>query len=133
MCKAWRLLVSQRPTLMRLLEEQSFSSLGDYLNTLREGANLDLVLVCSDGRDVTGLEQNVSIASLCLESRLLDMLLWTMMSIYICTPGWILSCRKARPIKSLAEKERLRSLHSFKTRRVFVTFWFRQESNHTLQ
>ena len=40
------LLVSQRPTLMRLLEEKSFSSLGQYLDTLREGANLDLVLVC---------------------------------------------------------------------------------------
>src|SRR5215212_9034767 len=40
------LLVSQRPTLMRILEEKSFSSLGNYLDTLREGANLDLVLVC---------------------------------------------------------------------------------------
>ena len=59
------LLVSQRPTLMRYLEEQSFSSLGDYLNTLREGANLDLLLVCSDGRDVTKPGQAVSIADLC--------------------------------------------------------------------
>src|SRR6266545_1167819 len=61
------ILVSQRPTLMRLLKEQSFPSLGEYLNTLRVGANLDFVLVCSNGRDITGLEQNVSIASLCLE------------------------------------------------------------------
>ena len=59
------LLVSQRPTLMRYLEEQSFSSLGDYLNTLREGANLDLLLVCSDGSDVTKPGQAVSIADLC--------------------------------------------------------------------
>src|SRR5512141_2204241 len=61
------LLVSQRPTLMRLLEEQSFSSLGDYLGTLREGAGLDLVLVCSDGKDVTGSDQTSAVANLCLE------------------------------------------------------------------
>ncbi|HLO16612.1 MAG TPA: ATP-binding protein [Anaerolineales bacterium] len=61
------LLVSQRPTLLRYLEEQNFASLGDYLNTLREGANLDLVLVCSDGKDVTGSAQNTSISKLCLE------------------------------------------------------------------
>src|SRR5215216_3586930 len=61
------LLVSQRPTLMRLLEEESFSSLGDYLDTLREGASLDLILVCSAGQDVTGLNQNSSVAILCLE------------------------------------------------------------------
>src|SRR5512132_2267546 len=35
------ILVSQRPTLLRILEEQNFSSLGEYLNTLREGGNLD--------------------------------------------------------------------------------------------
>jgi len=60
------LLVSQRPTLMRLLEEESFAALGDYLNTLREGANLDLVLVCADGNDVTRSDQNLSVAGLCL-------------------------------------------------------------------
>jgi PAS domain S-box-containing protein len=61
------LLVSQRPTLTRLLQEQNFSSLGDYLNTLREGTNLDFVLVCSDGKDVTESDRNGSIAALCLE------------------------------------------------------------------
>lgn len=59
------LLVSQRPTLMRLLEEKSFASLGDYLNTLREGGNLDFLLVCSDGKDITASEQNIPIATLC--------------------------------------------------------------------
>jgi two-component system sensor histidine kinase ResE len=61
------LLVSQRPTLTRLLQERDFASLGDYLNTLRAGANLDFVLVCSDGKDVTDSDQNASIAPLCLE------------------------------------------------------------------
>src|ERR1041384_6936635 len=51
------LLVSQRPTLLRLLEEQNFSTLGDYLNTLRQGANLDLILICSDGKDLTRSEE----------------------------------------------------------------------------
>ena len=60
------LLVSQRPTLMRLLTEQSFSSLDDYLNTLRAGANLDLVLVCADGKDVAGTRQDDPVAALCL-------------------------------------------------------------------
>src|SRR5215216_5185424 len=61
------LLVSQRPTLMRLLEEQSFSALGDYLKTLQEGANLDLILICSNGNDVTAFQENISIAELCPE------------------------------------------------------------------
>jgi two-component system sensor histidine kinase ResE len=59
------LLISQRPTLMRLLQEKSFSSLGEYLNTLREGANLDLVLVCADGKDVTEADQNNFLVELC--------------------------------------------------------------------
>jgi two-component system, OmpR family, sensor histidine kinase ResE len=59
------LLVSQRPTLLRLLEGQSFTSLEEYLNTLRDGANLDILLVCSNGEDITGSEQHLSIAELC--------------------------------------------------------------------
>ncbi|MGE5643214.1 MAG: ATP-binding protein [Byssovorax cruenta] len=61
------ILVSQRPTLLRMLEEKNFSSLGEYLNTLREGGNLDLLLVCADGKDITESEQNLALASLCLE------------------------------------------------------------------
>ena len=61
------LLVSQRPTLMRILNEESFSSLGDYLETLREGANLDFLLVCSDGKDITESTGNIQISELCLE------------------------------------------------------------------
>jgi two-component system sensor histidine kinase ResE len=61
------ILVSQRPTLLRMLEEKNFSSLGEYLNTLREGGNLDLLLVCADGKDITESEQNLALGSLCLE------------------------------------------------------------------
>jgi PAS domain S-box-containing protein len=61
------LVVSQRPTLMRLLQDQDFPSLEGYLNTLREGANLDFVLVCSDEKDATGSESNRPIAEFCLQ------------------------------------------------------------------
>lgn len=47
------LLISQRPTLASLLGEQNFASLEEYLNTLRQGANLDFVVICSGGKDVT--------------------------------------------------------------------------------
>lgn len=63
------LLVSQRPTLLRILQEQDFSSLDEYLNTLREGGNLDVLLVCSNGSDITGSVQNMLITSLCREQE----------------------------------------------------------------
>lgn len=59
------LLVSQRPTLQGLLESQDFSSMEEYLVTLRDGANLDLLLVCTNGADITASEQNRSVAELC--------------------------------------------------------------------
>lgn len=48
------LLVSQRPTLMQLLNDQEFSSLEGYLNTLRESVDLDLLLICSTGEELAG-------------------------------------------------------------------------------
>lgn len=48
------LLISQRPTLIELLDEQNFTALESYLNTLQQGANLDLILICSDGNELTG-------------------------------------------------------------------------------
>lgn len=57
------LLISQRPTLRELLEEENFSSLESYLNTLRESVNLDLIVICSAGQQVTG--QDSTIAELC--------------------------------------------------------------------
>ncbi|HET9909445.1 MAG TPA: PAS domain-containing sensor histidine kinase [Anaerolineales bacterium] len=59
------LLTSQRPTLARLLSEPDPSTLEDYLNTLREGADLDLLLVCADGEEVKGIGENISMAELC--------------------------------------------------------------------
>src|SRR5690349_16360384 len=49
------LLISQRPTLTRLLNEEDFSALESYLETLREGGNVDLILVCLGDREVTEL------------------------------------------------------------------------------
>ena len=59
------LLTSQRPTLTRLLAEQDLPALEDYLNTLREGADLDLILVCADGEEVKGIGKNISLTDLC--------------------------------------------------------------------
>ena len=59
------LLTSQRPTLTRLLAEQNLSSLEDYLDTLRQGADLDLILVCIEGEEVNGLGENISFTELC--------------------------------------------------------------------
>jgi len=59
------LLISQRPTLTRLLEEQDVTALESYLDTLREGANLDLVLVCAEGKEVKGIGENISMTELC--------------------------------------------------------------------
>ena len=59
------LLISQRPTLTQLLEEQDFVSLGDYLDTLREGASLDLILICSGGEEVSGSSNQSAFPELC--------------------------------------------------------------------
>jgi len=59
------LLVSQRPTLTRLLEDQDFSSLEAYLNTLRESVDLDLILICTEGNEVEGIGENISMNELC--------------------------------------------------------------------
>ena len=59
------LLISQRPTLTRLLEEQDSSALDSYLDTLREGAELDLILICTQGMDSRRLAGNLAAAELC--------------------------------------------------------------------
>jgi len=59
------LLISQRPTLTHLLEEQNFPPLEGYINTLRESVNLDLILVCSGGDEVGGADNNVAVTELC--------------------------------------------------------------------
>jgi len=59
------LLISQRPTLIRLLDEQDFASLDGYLDTLRNSVDLDLILVCSNGQEVKGVGENIPAAELC--------------------------------------------------------------------
>ena len=50
------LLISQRPTLSQLLNQQHRLPLEDYLNTLRESANLDLILICSGEEAVASVD-----------------------------------------------------------------------------
>ena len=59
------LVVSQRPTLIQLLGENDPSALNHYLETLREGAHLDLILICAGDDEVTGTNQDAINAELC--------------------------------------------------------------------
>jgi len=59
------LLISQRPTLIRLLDEQDFASLDGYLDTLRNSVDLDLIVVCSNGKEVKGVGEDISVNELC--------------------------------------------------------------------
>ncbi|MCI0556008.1 MAG: HAMP domain-containing protein, partial [Anaerolineae bacterium] len=46
------------------------AALEDYLDTLREGADLDLILVCAEGEEVKGLGENISLTELCQNDAL---------------------------------------------------------------
>ena len=59
------LLISQRPTLTRLLNQQDLPPLQEYLNTLRESADLDLILICSDKQAVASVDKNLAGPDLC--------------------------------------------------------------------
>lgn len=59
------LLISQRPTLIRLLDEQDFGALKEYLVILGEGADLDLILICSEDREIDRFDRTDSDAQLC--------------------------------------------------------------------
>lgn len=63
------LLVSQRPTLLRILQEKDFSALDEYIDTLREGGNLDVLLICSGEENLAELEGSAFISALCTESN----------------------------------------------------------------
>jgi two-component system sensor histidine kinase ResE len=53
------LLISQRPTLLRFLQQGDFSSLDTYLETLRESVDLDLIAVCSQTDPITEAVTNL--------------------------------------------------------------------------
>jgi len=59
------LLVSQRPTLTRLLQEQDAAALQSYLEVLRAGGELDLLVICADGEEFMGISADVDMQDLC--------------------------------------------------------------------
>jgi two-component system, OmpR family, sensor histidine kinase ResE len=62
------LLISQRPTLTRLLDERDLTALDSYLKTLQEGGNIDLILICSGENKISGTDRDLT--ELCqLDSR----------------------------------------------------------------
>ena len=59
------LIISQRPTLIQLLDENDLLALPAYLGTLGEGADLDLILICSGGEQVAAFNGSDSTSQLC--------------------------------------------------------------------
>jgi PAS domain S-box-containing protein len=53
------LLISQRPTLTRLLQEENAPALESYLETLRAGANLEFILICANGQEITSVNSEL--------------------------------------------------------------------------
>ncbi|MBN1304404.1 MAG: hypothetical protein JXA13_08210 [Anaerolineales bacterium] len=63
------LLVSQRPTLTQLLEEDSLPALGTYLTNLQTGAGVDLILVCDEDKIVIGSDTHIDTTDLCSTNK----------------------------------------------------------------
>ena len=59
------LLISQRPTLTQLLEEQDVTALESYVETLRRGGNLDLILICANVTEPAVVAGNPAGSELC--------------------------------------------------------------------
>jgi PAS domain S-box-containing protein len=51
--------------LRQLLEGQNFTALDGYLETLRDSVNLDLILICTGDREITGVERSPVGTELC--------------------------------------------------------------------
>jgi len=55
------ILTAQRPTLRALLEQKDFAELTEYLKTLQNGANVDLIDVCTSQQIVTASQSYIPI------------------------------------------------------------------------
>ena len=67
----YAILTAQRPTLSRLLENEDTSALRDYLATLQQGANLDLIEICQSQQSSIGTHHAFSTCGYPIEGRLL--------------------------------------------------------------
>ena len=67
----YAILTAQRPTLSSLLLEGNTSALREYLETLQEGANLDLIDVCLSDQSNIGTHPILSTCEYPVEGRLL--------------------------------------------------------------
>ncbi|MFO7585919.1 MAG: ATP-binding protein [Anaerolineales bacterium] len=59
------LLISQRPTLIRLLDEQDDILFPDYFETLGQGSNLDILLICVGEEEIAMFNRSDPPAGLC--------------------------------------------------------------------
>jgi PAS domain S-box-containing protein len=62
-------LTAQRPTLQELLVQDNPTAMATYLDTLQEGAGLDLVLVCDTGAKIIAAAGPMRDPSLCLANQ----------------------------------------------------------------
>lgn len=63
------LLISQRPTLIRLLDEMNRSALPAYFDTLGQGSNLDILLICLENDEIAVFTRSSPPAGLCSQDR----------------------------------------------------------------
>jgi signal transduction histidine kinase len=59
------LLISQRPTLIQLLDEQDDDAFPEYFETLGQGSNLDFLLICSGNEEIATFHRSEPPAGLC--------------------------------------------------------------------
>lgn len=59
------LMISQRPTLIRLLDEKDLGALPNYLDTLGKGANLAFILICAGEKELATYKSSEIPAELC--------------------------------------------------------------------
>jgi PAS domain S-box-containing protein len=65
------ILTSQRPTLRQLLDSDDSTRLSDYLETIRKGAGLDLILICQQSRKTVS-QVGLPISNLACQSEPTD-------------------------------------------------------------
>ena len=59
------ILISQRPSLARLLPAEDPAALENYRQTLQTGADLDMLLICSQGSAVSGTGGDIAATEFC--------------------------------------------------------------------
>ena len=60
------LLTVQRPSLPALMSQENSAELNDFLQTLQEGTELDLLIICNADRQMAAIVGDVNVGNLCV-------------------------------------------------------------------